>query len=334
MALALVGVVRAEAETDDCCADKCKKACPAAATKNVVVTDKCTCAGKKDKDNCKCEACKCEKKPAPKCTCEGKKDKDNCACDECKCMKKVQKVLRLGKGGVLLMLWKIAAPEKVAACCEATAKHNVSVKVKGSAEDCCKAEGPCPFRAAGKRVWMPPHPIVMPVPPMAPIAPLFPHPVPAPIAGIPYPTPVAPPAPPMVRNLILSAPSMVPCTATVAVPPPVAAMRFVAHEGQVKMAVTAHGDTAVVSEQMRMKVADGCTVDVSVADGQVLVHCDCVTAKADSVVKTGHGERIILEGHVKFEYHKGEQTVEASADRVVYDPSTGQFEIKTATSIK
>ena len=54
-------------------------------------------------------------------------------------------------------------------------------------------------------------------------------------------------------------------------------------------------------------------------DGQLEVRCDCVTARADSVVKTGHGERIVLEGHVKFEYCKGEQTVDASADRVVYD---------------
>ena len=52
--------------------------------------------------------------------------------------------------------------------------------------------------------------------------------------------------------------------------------------------------------------------------------------KADSVIKTGKGDRIILEGRVEFGYSKGEQVVEATADRVVFDPATGHFEIKTS----
>lgn len=122
---------------------------------------------------------------------------------------------------------------------------------------------------------------------------------------------------------------MMQIAATMATPPAAPSMRFVCDEGQVKMEMP-HGEASVSCERMRMKVADGCTVQVSAVDGQVEVRCDCMAAQADCVTKAGKGDRIVLEGHVKFEYSKDGQKVEATADRVVYDASSGQFEIKTA----
>jgi hypothetical protein len=125
-------------------------------------------------------------------------------------------------------------------------------------------------------------------------------------------------------------PSVVPCTAAIPVPPPVSAMRFVAHDGQVKMEMMPHADASVVSERLRMKVADGCTVQVSAADGQVELLCDCVIMKADSVVKMGRGEPHHSGGSRQARVPQGRQVVDVTADRVVSDPTTGQFEIKTS----
>lgn len=347
LTLTLVGGARAE---EDCCAQQCLKAKIAAK-----LAAECTCEGK-DKADCKCDKCKCEPKPNSKCTCEGK-DSEKCVCEKCKCMKKVEKVISLGKHGFMVLRWMVASPSKAVGCTTASVKHNEGAEC--AEEGCCAGRcplktmatkaAPCPgnvlfgiggnsdagvcgrMMVQGEKM---PYPIVvhgpMPIP-----TPLFPHPVPPPFGFGPFvmppvPVPTMVPGAPVRPHAVAATQTMMPCAAAVVEAPVAPAMRFVADAGQVKMEMQ-HGDSSVASERMKVKVGDHCTVQVfATLNEQVAIRCECMTAKADSVVKTGKGDRLVLEGNVTFKYSKGEQVVEATADRVIVDPSTGRFEIKTA----
>jgi hypothetical protein len=88
-------------------------------------------------------------------------------------------------------------------------------------------------------------------------------------------------------------------------------------------------DMQLTCDHITLKVSGQKPVKVSVAGKQVSLSSPSLKAKADAISMSNGEDRLILEGHVRLEYHLDtDDHAEVAAGRVVIDLAGGQLEIK------
>ena len=86
-------------------------------------------------------------------------------------------------------------------------------------------------------------------------------------------------------------------------------------------------DTQMTCECLSVSVPGGKPLKLAVADKQVRISGAFVTATADRLVRMGHDDRMVLEGHVQLTYDKDGQRAEVTAEHVIVGLAQGDLEI-------
>jgi hypothetical protein len=104
----------------------------------------------------------------------------------------------------------------------------------------------------------------------------------------------------------------------------------VAREGKGQLEILSGCDTRLTCESLVLSVPGSDSVKVSVVSKQVQLCGAFFKAAADHVMRVSHDDALILDGHVKLDYHKDNQRANVAADHVRVGLARGQVEITSA----
>jgi hypothetical protein len=108
-------------------------------------------------------------------------------------------------------------------------------------------------------------------------------------------------------------------------------VRVVTEDGGDCLEVCGGGEAHLTCDHLTLKVAGPRSFKVTAAGKQVSIAGPSLKAKADSISLSNGEDRLILEGHVRLEYHRdSEEHAEVAAGRVVINLAEGQLEVKPA----
>ena len=191
-------------------------------------------------------------------------------------------------------------------------------------------------------------PLSPPMPPIHyPFGPVFvggPVPLPPPVPAYMPPPPYAVPPPPPPEDVPVAGPEPLPpptlCRPALPVtacglPRPARAepcccsLRVATEDGGDCLEIGGAGEAHMTCDHLTLKVAGQRALKATALGKQVCITSPSLRAKADSISLSNGEDRLILEGHVRLEYHlDADEHGEVAAGRVVIDLADGQLEVK------
>jgi hypothetical protein len=137
---------------------------------------------------------------------------------------------------------------------------------------------------------------------------------------------------PLAEGVSSTAVSPAQCPQPNSVPAAGVALSVQAENGQCKIALPSEAEMCLYAHRFKLSGPGNGDAEVSAIDKQVKLTCRFFQATADRLLKSGPGDRTVLEGHVSLKYHTGGQAI-VNADRVLANLTDGRVELPPCISV-
>src|SRR5262249_46029264 len=105
------------------------------------------------------------------------------------------------------------------------------------------------------------------------------------------------------------------------------AFEIVQEDGARRLGIRCCGENSMTCDHLVGKMAGKSPVKLAVASGQVAIDGPSLNALADRMVMMPK-DRLVLQGHVRLKWGKGDQRAEVTADKVTVGMNEGRLEIQ------